>query len=351
MADPSTFIPFVQVYTLPTDGEKSYLERFYPIKMPILRPSYPYGLRPSSRSRLEFLRTKAAENHLIYDLPEGIQNGPHDGVYKGRFQPDIHLLPNTVRHWDINGFQGWGRRAAIHLKGYHLFYLREKDARLPLNKHAGYRVPGKMFLLQLSDARDKTGHRFYVDFDCGAEDLDDLIKSLGDQEYFGPQKWEKDLLAAKMSLEGPESHLQYIHTVTKDFLPSHLLAEDEFDTYVHYLRNEDAELPLELGHLLSKVKRVALPDTRPYYPEHLSAQDLKRTRAMIGNSKFHAFLERAEEVKEGMPSNREFTVLKVSGDVDRNGRWFYEDVDSDPRQLMNELSHNIKQLISIFKFR
>ena len=73
-----------------------------------------------------------------------------------------------------------------------------------------------MFLLKISKARDKTGRRFYVDIVYGAENLDKLVKSLGDLEYFGPKKWEKDILAANMSFDGPESHLQYIHTVTKD---------------------------------------------------------------------------------------------------------------------------------------
>ena len=346
MADPPTPI---EVYTIPPDTKKPYLERYRTINVPILSPTYPRGLPPKSRSRLEFLETKAAEDHLIYDLPEGIQNGPHDGVYKGRSQPDVHLLPDVGHFWDIMGWRGWGKRAAIALKGYHLFYLRDDGAPLDPNKHADYQVCGTMFLLKVSTARDKTGRRFYVDVDCGTKELDGLVKSLGDQEYFGPKNWEKDILAAKMSLDGPESHLQYIHTVTKDVWPSHLRAEDDFYIYVCYLKEEDTERELELGQLLSKVDRVALPDTRPYYLEHLSAQDPKRTCAVIGNSKFHAFLERAREEKEGVASKREFTLLKVSGDVDRNGRWFYEDVNSDSGQLMRELGHNMKQLISFFQ--
>ena len=349
MADPPTSI---QVYTIPTDLEKEpYLERFSTIKTPILGPTYPHGLPPSSRSRLEFLESKAAEDHLIYDLPEGIQNGPHDGVYKGRSQPDIHFLPDIVHLWNTKDWRGWVKRAAIALKGYHVFYLRDYDAPLDINMHTEYKVRGKMFFLKVSKARDKTGRRFYVDVDCGAKELDNLVKSLGDQEYFGPQKWEKDILAAKMSLDGPESHLQYIHTVTKNIWRSSLFAEDEFHIYVRYLKDEDAEPPLELGLLLSKVERVALPDTRPCYPEHLSAVNLERFYPVIGNSRFHAFLERPEELKEDAPCPREFTLLKVSGDVDCHGRWFYEDVDSDPGELMMELGHNMKQLISFFKSR
>ncbi|KAM0803907.1 hypothetical protein BDR22DRAFT_923219 [Usnea florida] len=173
-----------------------------------------------------------------------------------------------------------------------------------------------------------------------------------------------DILAAKMSLDGPESHLQYIHTVTKDFRPSHLLAEDEFDADVRYLKDEVAEPAFELGLLLSRLERVALPDTQPYYPEPLSPQDLRTTRAVICNSKFHAFIGRAGEEEEeeegggggegggeggGFASKRHFTLVKVSGDVDRNGRWFYEDINADPRQLRRELSHNMKQLVSYFQ--
>ena len=348
MPDPPTSI---QVYTIPTDAGKPYLERLPTVKTPILGPDYPHDLPPSSRSRLGFLESKAAENGLIYDLPEGIQNGPHDGVYKGRFQPDIHRLPDVGAVWYIMGWQGWGKRAAIALKGYHLFYLRDDGGPLDPNKHAESQVSGKMFLLSVSNARDKTGRRFYVDVDCGAKELDELVKSLGDQEFFGPRKWERDILAAKMSLDGPESHLQSIHTVTREFWPSHLLEEGEFDIYVCYLKEEDTEPVLELDQLLSKVKRVALPDTRPDYLEHLSGQDRKRTRAVVGNSKFHAFLKRAEEEKEDVPNKREFLLLKVSGDVDCNGRWFYEDVNSDPGELMRELGHNMKQLISFFQIR
>ena len=237
--------------------------------------------------------------------------------------------------------------------------MREKEAPLDLNEHAHYQVPGEMFLLKVPRARDITGRRFYVDVDCDARGLDDLVKSLGDQEYFGPRKWEKDILAAKMSLDGPESHLQYIHTVTKNFWPSHLLAEDEFDTDVRYLKDDDVEPALELGLLLSRLERVALPDTQPYYPEPLSPQDLRTTRAVICNSKFHAFIGRAgeeEEEEEGggggggvVAYKRQFTLVNVSGDVDRNDRWFYEDINADPGQLMRELSHNMKQLISYFQ--
>ena len=349
MADPPTFI---QVYTFPEDGGKPYLEGFRTIKTPILGPCYPYGLRRSSRLRLEFLGTKAAEDHLIYDLPEGIQSEPHD-VYKGRYQPDIHLLPDVGHFWNILSYRGWGKRAAVALKGYHLFYLRDRGVPRDMdwNRHVGYRVSGKMFLLKVSNARDKTGRRFYVDVDCGTKELDDLIKSFRDLEFYGPQKRENDLLAAKMSLDGPESHLEWIHTVRTKFEPFHLLPKDEFDIYVCYLKDEDDELPLELDCLLSKVERVALPDIKPYYNEYLSAQVLNRTRAVVGNSRFHAYMERADEVTEGVPSKREFTLLKVSGDVDRNGRWVYEDVDSEPEELMMELSHNMKQLISHFKFR
>ena len=353
MAEPPTSI---QVYTIPTDTTKPYLERFPTINTPILGPMYPHNLPPKSRSRLEFLETKAAEDHLIYDMPEGFQIGPHDGVYMGRYQPDIHLLPDVGHFWN---WRVWRNRAAIAVKGYHLFYLR---ANVPpdLNWHTEYQVSGKMFLLKVSKARDKTGRRFYVDIDCSAEELDELVKSLGDQDYFGPRRWEKDILAAKMSLDGPESHLQYIHTVTKAFWPSYLPPADGLDLYVRYLKDEDAEPALELGLLLSKVERVALPDTRPYYREHLSAQVLKRTRAVVGNSKFHAFLERAEEAEakeeeeeeeERVAFKRDFTLLKVSGNVDRNGRWLYEDINSDPGQLMRELSHNMKQLISFFQVK
>ena len=125
-------------------------------------------------------------------------------------------------------------------------------------------------------------------------------------------------------------------------------AEEEFDIYVCYLKEEDTEPVIELGQLLSKVEPVVRPDTRPFYLEHLSAQDLEKTRAVIGNNKFHAFPKHAEE-KEGVARKREFTLLKVSGDVDRNGRWLYEDVTSDPGQLMRELGHNMKQLISCFR--
>ena len=81
MADPHTII---EVYTIPPDTKKPYLERYRTINALILGLTYPHSLPPKSRSRLELLEPKAAEDHLIYDLPEGIQNGPHEGVYKGR---------------------------------------------------------------------------------------------------------------------------------------------------------------------------------------------------------------------------------------------------------------------------
>ena len=337
MADPPTSI---QVYTIPTNAADPYLERFETIEMPISGPSYPRDLAPKSHARLKFLKTKAADTHLIYDLPEGIQDGPHDGVYKGRYQPDIRLLPDTGDCWKTEGWRGWGKRAAIDLRGYHLFYLREQGTPLDSNRHAEYQVPGKMFLLKVSDARDKDGRRFYVDVDCGAEDLDDLIKSIGDLEYFGPRKWEKDILAARFSLDGTKLLLQYIHTVTKCFQVLHLLGEKDLDiSHVHYLKSEHAQPSVEL---------VPLPDTRPYYPEHSSAQEVRKPRTVVGNTKFHAFIGLAREDGEEFSSKPRFSFLKVSGDVDHNGRWFYEDVDSDPEQLLRGLG-NLMQQIKMFQ--
>ena len=326
----------IQVYTIPTNAGEPYLERFRTIETPISWPIYPSDLPPRSHARLEYLKTKAAKTHLIYDLPEGIQNGPHDGVYKGRYQPDIRLLPDTRDCWKTEDWRGWGKRAAIDLKGYHLFYLRDEVTPLNFNKHAEYQVQGEMFLLKVSDARDKTGRRFYVDVDCGAEDLDDLIKSLGTVEYFGPQKWEKDILAARMSLDGTDLLYQYIHTVTKPFQVLHSLEEKDSNiSHVRYLKDEHAE---------STVERVPLPDTRPYYPEHSNAQEVRKVRDVVGNTKFHAFFSLAREDGEELTYKTRFSFLKVSGDVDHNGRWFYEDVDLDREQLLRGLCNLLQQM-------
>lgn len=207
----------IKVYSIPTNGDEPYLERLQTIKTPIPEPTYPKGLKPANQAKLDELKNAAASDHLVYDLPEGVQAGSREGIYKGRYQPDICLLPDTRTRWKDGEWEGWEKRAVIGMEGHHIFYVRGKREALGLNEHADKTVSGEMFLLRVSDTEDQDGRHFYVDVNQDPEHLDDLedLLSLSSYlEYYGTQDTETDILARILREEGSMPTRQYIQAVT-----------------------------------------------------------------------------------------------------------------------------------------
>lgn len=84
-----------KVYTTPVDGSDPKLEDIQTIEAPISEVTNPAKLTPRNQTRLHVLREAAKRNHLVYDLPKGIQERIHQGVYEGRYQLDVQLLPDV----------------------------------------------------------------------------------------------------------------------------------------------------------------------------------------------------------------------------------------------------------------
>ncbi len=109
----------IKAYVIPTNGADPYFEDLPTIETPIPESTYPDGLKPENQKLLEEFKNEAADSHLIYNLPEGAQRGIRQGVYEGRYQPDVRLLPDACRYW---GVEDWSKRAVIDLYGHHLLY-------------------------------------------------------------------------------------------------------------------------------------------------------------------------------------------------------------------------------------
>ena len=60
-----------------------------------------------------------------------------------------------------------------------------------------------------------------------------------------------------------------------------------------------------------------------------------------------ADLRRDPNTSQGSPSCGDLLILKVAGGLDRNGRWFYEDIDSDPELLPGQLALYFTQMAPI----
>lgn len=187
MATPPTSI---KVYTFPIDGTKPQLEDLRTIETPILERSYPKGLRPDNQTVLDALKNWAEDNHLVYDLPEGVQVNFREGILNGRYQPNIRLLPDTRTRWKDKEWEGWEKRAAVRMegrmKGHRIFYLRGKREALGLNKHAKEKVSGEMFLLKVSENKDENGQHFYVDVNLDPEQLEYLVDLISLSSYLFP---------------------------------------------------------------------------------------------------------------------------------------------------------------------
>ena len=109
-----------------------------------------------------------------------------------------------------------------------------------------------------------------------------------------------------------------------DMLPTHVLDTED----------EEASGP--------SVWPYPLPDTHPKRPEQWT-DEAWRMRVVFGDEEFHMFDTIAgeggvlsPESEHGEKSSPAF-YLKVADTVDDNGRWFYEDFDSDPNhELLGE---------------
>ena len=186
----------IKAWVIPTNGVDPYINNIPTTETPILGLTYPDGLKPENQKMLEEFKKAAADTHLIYDLPEvdqkgdqeGYQEGVHHGVNKGRYQPNVRLLPDTREYW---GPEGWSERAAIEIDGHHLFYSR------------GIEEP-QVFYLKVSDSADPEGKRFYVDVDSVVvkEKAEDLIDTITFFECHGLQTGKKNpiLISSHSSL-------------------------------------------------------------------------------------------------------------------------------------------------------
>lgn len=349
----------IKAYTIPIDVEiDPFMEQLQLIKTPMLDLSYPGRgeLNPENQARLDQLKTEAAETHLVYDLPEGAANGVHQSVYLGRYQSDISLLPDTRKRWKAEGWNGWEKRAAIAMGGYHLFYSRVEGGPLGPNEHTYGRVSGEMFLLRVSTTADEQGRRYYVD----AEELGDLRKfivKLTHLNYYGGQQVETDIRAFLLPQDGTPPHTQYITTVPK----YHILPP----TYMEDFSRAEKSIFLALkkkGYLSRVVSCKAeqtsrpsvethpLPDTLPQRPDQWT-EKAWNLRMTIGDDKYHMFLALADGSQRPNQTLRrhctlwgDVLVLKVSEGVDTNGRWFYVDFDADAELPPGLLESFTKQL-------
>lgn len=354
---------FFNAYVIPTDGTRPHLEDLSTIEEPNLELIYPDALKSDNRTKLEELEKKAAATHLLYDLPEGTQRGIREGVWKGRYQPDIRLLPDTRKYW---GNEKWSKRAAIDLHGHHVFYSRQREG--PLNKYANCQVSGEMFLLKLSDTTDGKGKRFYVDFNSNPdadeeEDLEEIFSDLSFEYYYGDSPLQTDILAYILPEDSNVPRMQYIDTIEQpsqlfttrptEILPS---SEAEWDK----LRAKDDGF----YNVSCKDERTSrsqivvrkLPDIQPKRPKQWDDRAWKK-RIAVGDAKWHMFLTLTEggnlqcnpNISDEFPPYGDVYILKVSGDVDSKERWVYEDVDSDGELSSGELENLIKHLTGILE--
>ena len=101
-------------HTIPVNySDSPKLEDLKTIEAPILEVSDPGGLKPRNQERLDGLKKAATDTDLVYYLPEGAQECIHQGVYEGRYQPNIRLLPDVRMRWEGAGWERWEKRAAI----------------------------------------------------------------------------------------------------------------------------------------------------------------------------------------------------------------------------------------------
>ncbi|KAL9136214.1 MAG: hypothetical protein Q9175_002583 [Cornicularia normoerica] len=361
----------INVYTIPTNGkEEPKLERFQTVETPISKLTYPHRLKPENQARLNRLKDAAADIHLFYDLPEGVQNDIHEGIYGGRYQPSIRFLPDTRKRWNKGEWKGWEKRAVIEIEEYHLFYVRGRGGPLKLNDHADRQVSGEMFLLRVSD-EDEDGRRCYVDINPNEkkledlEDLDDIINSLSYPQYYGTQHEQIEILAYLLPQDGSPPRTQNIPvnfaplnsilplTRPAGLMPSQQTGWDKMKAaqtafYVVHCRDERASQ--------STIERRSLPDIQPRRPKQWDDEAWQRHVA-IGDAKYHMFctLATGGRLRPNMNTSNGFLlwgdvfILKVSDDVDRNGRLFYEDIDADPEQLWAQMQIFIKQIANILE--
>ena len=355
----------IKAYVLPTKvDDDPYLEDLKMIETPNLKLNYPDTLKPENQAKLKELKEEAAATHLVYDLPEGTQRGIREGVCKGRYQSNIRLLPDTRTHW---GDEGWSKRAAINLSGYHVFYSLRREGQL--NDYAGRKVSGKMFLLELSDNVDGE-ERFYVDFNPNPNaDEDNVLKEifgeLPDQYYYGSLELQTDILAYKLHQDATVPTKQYIDTIEDpcgsslsgppptDYSPSQQAGWEERKARhkgFHYIwcRGERTSQ--------SEIELLKLPRVQPGRPKQWDDRAWKN-RIAVGDAEWHMFLTLAKggnlspntNTSKTFPLCSDVYILKVSGDLDSKEEWFYEDVDSDGELSSGELNNLMKKLVGILK--
>lgn len=181
-AAPTSF----KVCVIPTDGGDPFPKELQTIHADVLKDNRE-NLKPHYENieRLNAIDTMDGWDHLVFYVAESFPKDSEEGVCKGRYddrriengfsKPDVRLLPDTRSMWPD---AGWEKRAALAIRGYHLFYTRAKGGLLAPNQHSSGQVSGEMFLLRVSDSEDNYGKRFYVDAYLQVEEVRDMIKDV-----------------------------------------------------------------------------------------------------------------------------------------------------------------------------
>ena len=104
-----------------------------------------------------------------------------------QFQTIIILLPDTtdttIRYWSN---EEWTNRAVVGDGRWHVFFTTLLDGDLTENRHVSGKVRGDIFVLRLSDAKDRNGLRYYEDFEERDLDWDEELRKelMGKVERF-----------------------------------------------------------------------------------------------------------------------------------------------------------------------
>lgn len=359
----------IKVYSIPVDRSDPKLEDLKMIEAPILEVTNPDEIKPPNQERLDGLKKAATATHLVYDLPEGAQECIHQGIYEGRYQPNIRLLPDIRTRWEAAGWEGWEKRAAIETRGYHVLYSRGKGGPLGLNKHANNQVSGEVFLLKVSNTRDESGRRFYVDANVNPRDSHEMEVLAGTfdrlfrLEYYGTQYKGTRILGYLLPQNGAPPEPRYVGAEPTAFIMPPLILPDQrspsdkaifdkmmgkgFFSHVNFWSHEHS------------IWMRLLPDTQPI---HSVPWDLEAwaKRATIGDNKYHMLLTLANSGDVWSPLQRnphiprfpvwgDVFILKVSKGLDRHGHWYYEDIDPDFELPPGMLSLYARQLAKIWE--
>lgn len=253
---------------------------------------------------------------------------------------------------------GWEHRAVIDLQGYHLFYLRAKLPE-PRSLHTDGQVSHDMFLLKVSCDKDKNGwpgRPSYVDAHPYTElrnKLDKKLKRIASLEFFGTQVGGNVLVWVVPRSPWSSPQIVSIQIAKKSDLGSAI------DTVDDRFRSHAISCRIEHASRVTTNRRL-LPEFQPKFP-HLGEGDRGSwfQCLVIGDTMFHMFLTRTWKHLHDNPAlgharchpvMGDKFILKVSDDVDCNGRWFYEDIGPESEQLRKELDLFSEQVVGTMSF-